>query len=260
MEDGRSPLNQSNFNLGALGVLAVGFDKERRMNIALIGYGKMGKLIEQTAISQGLSVSLILDEYNNDQFQGLTSENLSGIDVCIDFSTPQVVVENIRRIAEAGVNMVVGTTGWYERLDEVRQMVNDHRIGFVYGPNFSIGMNLFFKLIEYAAHLFHRFEGFDPFVEEAHHKFKKDAPSGTAVTLGQLLETAYVDRQVPITCVRAGYIPGTHAVSFDSEVDTIILKHTARNREGFAGGAIFAAKWVAGKTGFYEFRQLVEEA
>jgi 4-hydroxy-tetrahydrodipicolinate reductase len=229
------------------------------MKIALLGYGKMGKLIEQRAISQGLTVALILDEYNNDRFQGLTRENLAGVDVCIDFSTPHAVVENIRRVAEIGVNTVVGTTGWYEHLDEVRQIVSAHGIGFVYGPNFSIGMNLFFKLIEYAANLFHQFEGFDPFIEEAHHKFKKDAPSGTAVALGRLLEAAYSDRTVPITSVRAGYIPGTHSVSFDSEVDTITLQHVARRREGFADGAIFAARWIVDKTGFYEFRQIVEE-
>lgn len=229
------------------------------MNIALFGYGKMGKLIEQRAINQGMTVSLILDEYNNDQFQGITRENLAGVDVGIDFSTPHVVVENIRRVADIGVNLVVGTTGWYDRMDEVRQIVSERGIGFVYGSNFSIGMNLFFKLIESAASLFHRFEGFDPFIEEAHHKFKKDAPSGTALTLGRQLEAAYADRPVPITSVRAGYIPGTHAVSFDSEVETVTLTHVARSREGFAEGALFAAKWIVGKKGFYEFRQIVEE-
>lgn len=229
------------------------------MNIALLGYGKMGKLVGQRAASHGINVSLTLNSRNNDQFQGLTRENLAGVDVCIDFSTPHVVVENIRRVAEAGVNMVVGTTGWYEHLDQVRQIVSDRSIGFVYGPNFSIGMNLFFKLVEYAASLFHRFEGFDPFIEEAHHKFKKDAPSGTAVTLGRILEAEYSHRTVPITSVRAGYIPGTHTVSFDSEVETVTLQHVARSREGFAEGALFAAKWIMGKKGFYEFRQLVEE-
>ncbi|MCS6805972.1 MAG: dihydrodipicolinate reductase C-terminal domain-containing protein [Acidobacteriota bacterium] len=229
------------------------------MNIALLGYGRMGKLIEQRAISQAITVSLVLDATNNDQFQGVTPENLSGVDVAIDFSTPGAVVENIRRVAAAGVNMVVGTTGWYEHLDEVKQIVCTHGIGLVYGPNFSIGMNLFFKLIEQAGRLFHRFGGFDPFIEEAHHKFKKDAPSGTAVTLGRLLEAWYPGRSVPITSVRAGYIPGTHAVSFDSEVETIMLRHVARTREGFADGALLAARWIVGKKGFYEFSHIVEE-
>jgi 4-hydroxy-tetrahydrodipicolinate reductase len=229
------------------------------MNIALLGYGKMGRLVEQRAMSQGMNVLLALSSKNNDQWQSLASENLAGVDVCIDFSTPQAVVRNIQRVAEAGVNMVVGTTGWYEHLDDVRRIVSDHGIGFVYGPNFSIGMNLFFKLIDYAGKLFHRFEGFDPFIEEAHHKFKKDAPSGTAVALGRILDASYADRSVPITSVRAGYIPGTHAISFDSEVETVMLKHVARSREGFAEGALFAAQWIVGKKGFYEFRQLVEE-
>lgn len=230
------------------------------MNIALIGYGKMGKLIERRAQRQGITVSLILDSKNNGWFQGLTPENLAGIDVCIDFSTPQAVMENIRRVARVGVNMVVGTTGWYEHLDEARRVVAQSGIGFVYGPNFSLGMNLFFKIVEHAAHLFHRFREFDPFIEEAHHKLKKDAPSGTAITLGRILEAAYGDHHVPISSVRAGYIPGTHAVSFDSPVETITLKHVARSREGFADGALFAARWIVGKKGFYTFQELVERA
>lgn len=229
------------------------------MKIALLGYGKMGKLVEQRAMSQAITISLVLNARNNDQFQGLTPENLSGVDVAIDFSTPDVVVENIRRVAAAGVNMVVGTTGWYAHLDEVRQIVSNHGIGLVYGPNFSIGMNLFFRLIEHAGHLFHRFTEFDPFIEEAHHKFKKDAPSGTAVTLRGILQASYSDRSVPITSVRAGYIPGTHTVSFDSEVETVTLTHVARSREGFAEGALKAARWIVGKKGLYEFRQIVEE-
>lgn len=229
------------------------------MNIALLGYGKMGKLIEQRASRHGMTVALILNRSTNDQFQGLTPENLAGIDVCLDFSTPQAVVENIRRVAEIGVNLVVGTTGWYDRLAEVRQIVSERNIGFVYAPNFSIGMTLFFKLVEHAARVFSRFEAFDPFIEEAHHKFKQDAPSGTAIALGRLLEAAYSDRTVPMTSVRAGYIPGTHSVSFDSEAETISLRHVARSREGFAEGALLAARWIVGKTGFYEFRHLVEE-
>jgi 4-hydroxy-tetrahydrodipicolinate reductase len=229
------------------------------MNIALVGYGKMGKLVEQVAVREGMTVSLVLDSKNNGQCEGITRENFSGIDVCIDFSTPQIVVHNIQRVAALGVNIIVGTTGWYEHLDEVRAIVSAHNIGFVYGPNFSIGMNVFFQIAEHAARLLSRFEGYDPFIEEAHHKFKKDAPSGTAIMLRQILERSYQNRAIPVTSVRAGYIPGTHAVSFDSEADTITLKHEARNRQGFAEGAVFAAKWIAGKKGFYEFRQILTE-
>jgi 4-hydroxy-tetrahydrodipicolinate reductase len=229
------------------------------MNIALVGYGKMGKLVEQVAVREGMTVSLVLDSKNNSQFEGITRENFSGIDVCIDFSMPKVVVNHIQRVAALGVNLVVGTTGWYEHLNEVQATVSAHNIGFVYGPNFSIGMNMFFQIAEHAARLLSRFEGYDPFIEEAHHKFKKDAPSGTAIILRHILEQAYQNRAIPVTSVRAGYIPGTHAVSFDSEADTITLKHEARNRQGFAEGAVFAAKWIAGKKGFYEFRQILTE-
>lgn len=229
------------------------------MNIALLGYSKMGKLIEQKARSQQIQVSLILNSKNNDQGQGLTRENLARADVCLDFSTPQAVVRNIRGVAEAGINMVVGTTGWYDHLEEVRRIVARSGIGFVYGANFSVGMNLFFKLIEYAASLFQPFENFDPFIQEAHHKFKKDAPSGTALTLGRIMETAFSGRTVPVTSIRAGYIPGTHAVSFDAQGETVTLEHAARSRDGFAQGALLAASWIAGKKGFYEFRQIVDE-
>jgi len=230
------------------------------MNVALVGYGKMGKLVEQVAIREGVAVPLILDSKNNGQVEGITRENFVGVDVCIDFSTPQVVITNIQRVATLGVNLVVGTTGWYEHLDEVRAIVSAHNIGFVYGPNFSIGMNVFFQIAECAARLLSRFEGYDPFIEEAHHKFKKDAPSGTAITLRQILEQSYQNRAIPVTSVRAGFIPGTHAISFDSEADTITLKHEARSRQGFAEGAIFAARWIAGKKGFYEFRQILAES
>jgi 4-hydroxy-tetrahydrodipicolinate reductase len=230
------------------------------MNIALMGYGKMGRLVEQVATREGLSVKLVLDIHNNSQFEGITAENFSGIDACIDFSTPEVVMENIRRVASLGVNMVVGTTGWYQHMTEVQSLVSRHNIGFVYAPNFSIGVNLFFQIVEQAAQLVSRFDGYDPFVEETHHKFKKDAPSGTAIALHLLLEHAYHQRAVPITSVRAGFIPGVHKVSFDSEVDTITLTHEARSRRGFAEGAIFAAKWIAGKKGFYEFPQILAES
>ncbi|MGH7456025.1 MAG: 4-hydroxy-tetrahydrodipicolinate reductase, partial [bacterium] len=127
----------------------------------------------------------------------------------------------------------------------------------VYGSNFSLGVNLFYQIVERAAQLFSAFDSYDPFIAESHHKFKQDAPSGTALVLQKLLAKAYGERPIPVTSVRAGYIPGTHAVSFDSAVDTIRLEHTARNREGFAEGAFLAAKWIAGRKGFYEFREML---
>jgi 4-hydroxy-tetrahydrodipicolinate reductase len=227
------------------------------MNIALLGYGRMGKLVEQAARREGINVALVLDSKNITE--GMTKESFSGVDVCLDFTSPHVVVENIRRVAELGVNLVVGTTGWDDRITEVREIVAAHKFGFVYGPNFSVGMNLFFRLVETAAQSLALCRGYDPFIHEAHHKFKKDAPSGTALTLRGLLERFYVDRTVPVSSTRAGHVPGTHTVGFDSEADTITLTHEARNRQGFAEGAILAAKWVIGKEGFYEFREVFPE-
>jgi 4-hydroxy-tetrahydrodipicolinate reductase len=154
--------------------------------------------------------------------------------------------------------MVVGTTGWYERIDEARLLVTENETGLVYGSNFSIGVNLMFRLTRQAAQQFSRFAEYDPFIEEAHHKFKKDAPSGTALSLKSILEEVY-NREVPTASTRAGYIPGVHTVGFDSEADTLTITHNARSRAGFAAGAIVAARWIAGRRGFYDFSQVIEE-
>lgn len=183
---------------------------------------------------------------------------LGDADVCIDFSEPGAVIENIKMAARVGVAMVVGTTGWYDHMDEVRSLVEQSGIGFVYGSNFSVGVNLMFKVAGYAARLFSRFPSHDPFIEEAHHKFKKDAPSGTAIFLKRAVEAEY-GREVPTTSTRAGYIPGTHRLGFDSEADTLAITHTARSRAGFSEGALMAAEWVAGRKGFYEFSEIIEE-
>jgi 4-hydroxy-tetrahydrodipicolinate reductase len=168
------------------------------------------------------------------------------------------VIENIKMAAAQRVSMVVGTTGWYDRVNEVRPLVEQSEIGFVYGSNFSVGVNLMFKIASYAARLFSRFPSHDPFIEEAHHKFKKDAPSGTAIFLRREVEAEY-QREVPTSSTRAGYMPGTHRLGFDSEADTLTLTHTARSRAGFADGAVIAAKWIAGRTGFYEFSEIIDE-
>jgi 4-hydroxy-tetrahydrodipicolinate reductase len=222
------------------------------MKIALLGYGKMGRMVEQAAHGAGLDVVCVIDPAAGSRGQ------LSDADVCIDFSEPGAAVENIRMAAAARVSMVVGTTGWYERIDEVRHIVDDSEIGFVYGSNFSVGVNLMFKITRYAAQLFKRFPSHDPFIEEAHHKFKKDAPSGTAVFLRRIIESEYAS-EPPTTSTRAGYIPGTHLVGFDSEADTLAITHTARSRAGFAGGAVLAAQWIRGRKGFYEFSEIIDE-
>lgn len=222
------------------------------MKLALVGYGKMGQTVEQAAVRAGLDVVAVLDPIAGSRGR------IQDADVCIDFSEPSAVIDNIRTVSGAGKALVVGTTGWYDRIDEARRLVADNKTGLVYGSNFSIGVNLMFRLAGEAAKLFSRFPEYDPFIEEAHHKFKKDAPSGTALSLKQIVEPEY-KRDVPTSSTRAGYMPGVHTVGFDSEADTLTLTHCARSRAGFAAGAIFAARWIAGRQGFYEFPELIEE-
>jgi 4-hydroxy-tetrahydrodipicolinate reductase len=222
------------------------------MKLALLGYGKMGRMVEQAAGRSGIEVVAVVDPVSGSR--GV----LSDADVCIDFTEPAVVIENIKTAVNAGVSMVVGTTGWYDRLEEARSLVDTGGIGLVYGSNFSVGVNLMFKITQYAAELFSRFPSHDPYIEEAHHKFKKDAPSGTAVFLKRIIESQY-GHEVPTSSTRAGYIPGRHVVGFDSEADTLTVAHTARSRAGFVEGALLAAEWIASRKGFYEFSEIVEE-
>lgn len=229
------------------------------MKIALIGYGKMGQMIERTAIARGHKIAARFDIDNNVNGAGLTAESLADVEAAIEFSTPATVIANMRRLLALGVPTVVGTTGWYEQLDEVKQWAAAHRAALVYGANFSIGMNLFFKLAQEAAALFARYDEYDPFLIEQHHKFKKDAPSGTALVIARLLGESYGRRTPEAVAVRAGYIPGTHEVGFDSEADTVTLTHTARSRAGFAAGAVLAAELLAGRQGVYEFSELLFE-
>jgi 4-hydroxy-tetrahydrodipicolinate reductase len=222
------------------------------MKIALLGYGKMGRMVEEAASRQNVEVACIIDPVAGSRGR------LQDCDVVIDFSEPAVVIDNIEMVAAAGLAMVVGTTGWYDRIEEVRRIVDEKQIGFVYGSNFSVGVNLMFKIARYSARLFSRFASHEPFIEEAHHQFKKDAPSGTAIFLKREVETE-TKRDVPVASLRAGFIPGTHTVGFDSEADTLTITHTARSRAGFADGAIIAAQWIAGRRGFYEFSEIIDE-
>ncbi len=227
------------------------------MRIAIVGYGKMGRIIERLAGARGHEIAARFDIDNNPGGKGLSAETLAGIDVAIEFSTPDAVIANIRRLIELRLPVVVGTTGWYDRLGEVRQLAARHEGALVYGANFSIGMNLFFKVVKEAAGLFARHGEYDPFLVEHHHRFKKDAPSGTALVIADLLRQSYGERTPEAVSIRAGYAPGTHEVGFDSEADTVRLTHTARSREGFAVGALVAAEKIIGKRGVYEFPELL---
>ena len=228
--------------------------------LALLGYGKMGKAIAALAPQRGFEVRLVMDVDVNAQGQGITPENFQGMDVCIEFTTPDAVIENIRRVAALGVNLVVGTTGWHNRLEDVRKIVEGAGVGMVYAANFSIGVNLFYRLARAAAEIFAPFAMYDPYLIEAHHKFKKDAPSGTALEIKRRIQSEFRTREIPVASVRAGYFPGAHELGFDSEADTIILRHTARGRQGFAEGALHAARWVVGKKGLFSFAEVLESS
>lgn len=228
------------------------------LNLALLGYSKMGKTIAQLAPQRGFAVRLILTSESNANGAGISPENFRGIDVCVDFTTPTVLVENLRRVAGLGCNLVVGTTGWYDRLGEVRQIIESSGTGMVYAANFSIGVQVFYRLARAAAGLFAAFPIYEPYITETHHRFKKDAPSGTALELKKEVQSQLSGREIPVASVRAGYVPGTHELGFDSEADTVLLRHTARSRQGFAEGALHAARWVVGKKGLFSFADVLE--
>ena len=220
--------------------------------LAIVGYGKMGRLIEQLAPQYNFAVALKLDEFNNANGEGVTAANFHGIDVAIDFSIPAAVAGNVKAIAALGVHMVIGTTGWLDHLDAVKRAVAAYNIGLAWSPNFSIGVNVFFRLVAEAARLLAAEPDYGAWAWEIHHATKKDAPSGTLLKLvDEMKKTGYA-RPIDVSSNRAGTIPGTHEIGFDSGADTITLRHTARSREGFARGALRAAQWVIGQKGFHE--------
>jgi 4-hydroxy-tetrahydrodipicolinate reductase len=227
--------------------------------LALVGYGKMGRLLEQLAPDHGFEVALRLDGASNPGGAGLTAESVRGIEVAVDFSVPAAVPENVERLAALGIPVVVGTTGWGEHLPRVREAVERHGGALVYGANFSVGVQVFYRLAEAAARLLAEEESYDAWLYEIHHRKKKDAPSGTLLEIRRTLERAGWRRPLDVASNRAGAVPGTHQIGFDSEADTITLEHRARSRAGFAQGALRAARWVLGRKGFYEFREIWEQ-
>ena len=229
------------------------------MKMALLGYGKMGRMVEEIALREGWKIGPKLDINDNADGSGITKESMAGVDAAIEFSQPSSVVANIEAAAKAGVSIVVGTTGWMDQLDRIEKIVRDSGIGLVYGANFSIGMNLFFEIVSRAAELIGKVPQYDPFLCEEHHGAKKDAPSGTALNLLDLMRPYLNNPDPSVACIRAGSIPGTHVIGFDSPADTILLEHRARSRQGFAEGAVMAARWIAGKKGIYDFRQIFRE-
>jgi 4-hydroxy-tetrahydrodipicolinate reductase len=230
------------------------------MKIALLGYGKMGKVIERIALERGHQIVLKKDETN-------TFEGLSTADVAIDFSVPTAAVDNISNCFHANVPVVSGTTGWLEHFDEMVALCNEKQGGFISSSNFSLGVNIFFELNEYLAKIMSQFDSYKVTMEEIHHTQKLDAPSGTAISLakGVIENSNYANwtldeaktNEIHIEAKRIGDVPGTHTVTYDSVVDSIELKHTAHNREGFALGAVIAAEWLAGKKGIYSMKDVL---
>jgi 4-hydroxy-tetrahydrodipicolinate reductase len=227
------------------------------MNFLLLGRGKTGSLVAEVARQRGHSVQVV-GAAENAGCGALTAEKLQGIDVVIDFTAPSCVVEHIEACVKAGKNMVVGTTGWYEELDRVRRLVESHGTGFVYAANFSVGVNLFLEVARAAtAALRHEYSGQ---IFERHHVQKKDAPSGTAIAIQRVIrEASGKDENLEITSFREGEVVGMHEVVLDSSADTIYLCHDAKSRRGFADGAVRAAEWIAGKKGFYDFKDVWRE-
>ena len=230
------------------------------MKIALLGYGKMGKVIERIALERGHEIVLKKDESN-------TYDGLSTADVAIDFSIPTAAVDNISNCFHANVPVVSGTTGWLEHYDEMVKLCNEKQGGFISSSNFSLGVNIFFELNEYLAKIMAQFDSYKVTMEEIHHTQKLDAPSGTAISLakGVIENSNYAkwtldeakNNEIHIEAKRIGDVPGTHTVTYDSNVDSIELKHTAHNREGFALGAVIAAEWLAGKKGIYSMKDVL---
>lgn len=231
------------------------------MKIALLGYGKMGQVIERIAVERGHEIVLKKDEFN-------TYDGLSNADVAIDFSVPSAAVSNISSCFHANVPVISGTTGWLEHYDEMLALCAEKNGGFISSSNFSLGVNLFFELNEYLAKMMSKFDSYKVNMEEIHHTQKLDAPSGTAISLakGVIENSNYTNwtldeaknNEIHIEALRIGTVPGTHTVTYNTDIDSIEIKHTAHNREGFALGAVIAAEWIVGKHGVFTMKDVLD--
>jgi 4-hydroxy-tetrahydrodipicolinate reductase len=226
------------------------------MKVLVLGAGKTGSLVAEVARERGHAVR-VLTAVDNEQGCALTEEFLAGYDVAIDFTTPDAVMHNIAACVKQSTPLVVGTTGWYSEVDQVKKLVEARGTGFVFGSNFSVGVNLFFEIVRTAAAALKN--GYSAQIMERHHVHKKDAPSGTAVTIKQVLEQASGTQIGEVSSIREGETVGMHVVTLDSPADTMMLVHDAKSRRGFAEGAVRAAEWLQGKTGFYEFKDIYQQ-
>lgn len=245
------------------------------MKIGIAGYGQMGKVVHRAALAGGHEVPFIIDPAGGSDglILNALTPGIPEVDVIIDFSVPQAVISNIRHYGDLKIPAVIGTTGWYDHMDQVSAIVEQTGIGLIWSGNFSLGVNLFFHIVRSAGIIMNRFSDYDAAVHEYHHRHKADSPSGTAAMIGDILvdsleskksilagspKEAIPAEKINITSTRCGSITGTHQVIFDSEVDTITLEHAARNREGFAHGAVKAAEWIRERSGLYSIDDLMQ--
>jgi 4-hydroxy-tetrahydrodipicolinate reductase len=225
------------------------------VNIWVLGKGKTGGMVAEVARERGHQVRA-LDSKENPHAAALTKEALKGVDMVIDFTAPDAVVENIEACCRAGADMVVGTTGWGEQMSHVRQLVEQSYVAFLFASNFSVGVNLFYDIARAAASGLRH--GYTAKIVERHHAQKKDSPSGTAVKIRKIVQAVGGD-EVEITSLREGDVVGTHVLLLDSEHDTMMLTHDAKSRRGFAEGAILGAEWLKGKEGFFDFKDVWQQ-
>ncbi|MEX0935777.1 MAG: 4-hydroxy-tetrahydrodipicolinate reductase [Gemmatimonadota bacterium] len=245
------------------------------MKLALIGYGRMGRTVDVVARERGHEVALVLDEADNAGGRGITSEATADVDLAIDFSTAEAVLPNTTRLAEVGVNVVVGTTGWDSDRARVEEVVRTAGTGLLHAPNFSVGMLLFTRMVTAAARMVNGIEDYDIHLSETHHRHKVDHPGGTARRLAELLVTEVSRKngwttdltegeapdptRLQVSVARVGEVPGIHSVGFEGPDDRIELRHEARNRNGFARGAVLAAEWMPGRAGIFTMEDLIDD-
>jgi 4-hydroxy-tetrahydrodipicolinate reductase len=225
------------------------------MRLLLVGYGKMGRIVERLAPDYGFEVVGRLDDTNN--LGGVGIPSAPDADVAVDFSVPSAVAENLPELAARGMNVVIGTTGWHEHEKSMRRVATDAGIGVVAASNFSLGVALFQNLAEHAAKVFAPYPEFGAWIHEIHHSAKKDAPSGTAINLQQTMEAAGYAHRIDMASSRAGSVPGVHTIGFDGPYETITMTHSNRDRAAFAQGALQAAKWVHGKKGWFGVKDVL---
>ena len=242
------------------------------MRIAIIGYGRMGRAVENAAAARGHEVAFRIDQQNAEEISAISAQNTEAV---IEFTHPVSAMTHIRQLAPSGVPLVMGTTGWYDQMSEAEALVREHDAAFMYGANFSIGVNLLFRLNDWLAEQMNKYEAYDCYLEERHHRYKADAPSGTAhrlltdllrrldrkqkAAMGEALRQRPIEpEELSVSVVRSGEIKGEHRVVYTSAADSIEIRHTAHTREGFASGAVMAAEWLQGRKGFFEFSETLE--